>query len=316
MSFHDHHAPQVAWCDAWTGANKTFYSNHHAEAHFTTSIGRDTQVADALVEIVEMERIRHRGDEFLVIDIGSGSGELLEQLRARLPQEVRLLGVDVRDRPPRLPGDIHWRQLFVDEEIEDITGGDGHHVGVVIAHEFLDDLPCDVIELDEELTPLVVLVDPVTGAEELGPSLADPAALRFLDHHDLETVQMWLQTWWPATRPGARREIGLGRERIWSKLTSIVRSGAAVAIDYAHNKSDRAAGLWDAGTIKGFAAGRPQRAVPDGSVNITSHVALDALAQPDTLLGTQAQILGTPTLTSWPSGLGSYTWLVQPIDRA
>jgi len=67
--------------------------------------------------------------------------------------------------------------------------------------------------------------------------------------------------------------------------------------------------------VKGFSTGRPQRALPDGSVNITAHVALDALARPGATLATQAEILKTSTLHSWPSGLGSYTWLIEPIKE-
>jgi SAM-dependent MidA family methyltransferase len=51
-----------------------------------------------------------------------------------------------------------------------------------------------------------------------------------------------------------------------------------VAIDYAHDLEERAAGVHPAGTLVGYRAGRAVLAVPDGSCDITAHVALDAVA--------------------------------------
>ncbi len=305
----------IAWQHAWNQANTDFYDRNRAEDHFSTSVELGDHVAGALAKLAHTEHDRYPNRPFWIIDIGSGTGQLLEQLRARMPSNVHFLGIDIRKRPLQLHSAIQWRTILINEDTRDITGEDSDLAGVVIAHEFLDDIPCDIIELDEDLSPHVVLVDPKTGAEELGPGLGDPAATRFLEPHHPSEVRQWLDTWWPATRPGARREVGLTRQRVWAAITRTIHVGCAVAIDYAHTRADRATGLWDGGTVKGFSAGRPQRALPDGSVNITAHVALDALAHPGSTLDTQPEILKTSTLHSWPSGLGSYTWLIEPIKE-
>lgn len=305
----------IAWADAWRQANSTFYASNQAEDHFATSIHADEQVANALAHVITQQHEAHRDQDFFVIDVGSGAGRLLEQLRTRVDADVHLLGVDIRERPQGLSPDIQWRQVTVSEGNDDVTGVQGDIAGVVIAHEFIDDIPCEVFELDEDTSPRIVLVDPATGAEDLGPHLDDPAAAALLGSIRAAEVRAWLDAWWPPTRPGARREVGITRQRVWSALTRSVHAGCAVAIDYAHTHADRIAGVWDGGTLKGFSGGRPHRAVPDGSVNITAHVALDALARPNACLTTQDRVLGKPTLTSWPACLGSFVWLVQPIGE-
>ena len=82
--------------------------------------------------------------------------------------------MDVRPRPDDLPAAIGWRQVRVTRDIEDITGRDGLITGLVIAHEFLDDVACPVVELDDDLRPRIVQVEAATGTEVLGPDLADP----------------------------------------------------------------------------------------------------------------------------------------------
>lgn len=302
------------WSSAWKSANARFYDAHLAEDHFRTSISTGTEVAHKLGQLITHHHAELRRDDFLVIDIGSGSGRLLEQLATCVPDDIALMGVDVRERPSLLDPGISWRQIEIDDSTENITGSDGDWVGVVIAHEFLDDIPCTVAELDEDLIPRIVLVDEITGTESIGPPLHDPAARRLLGHATDEH-RRWLDEWWPATRPMARREVGIERERIWTRLTRIVSSGYAVAIDYAHRRDDRCAGLWDAGTVRGFAQGRPHSAIPDGSVNITAHVALDALANGSATERTQSDVLAGQSIRSWPHGLGAYHWLVEPIMR-
>lgn len=308
-------SPAVAWHDAWSESNHRFYRSQPAEDHFATSVEVDERIAAALADIVTKLRATREKEEFLVIDIGSGSGRLLEQLRARIAGPVSFLGIDVRPRPSLLPREILWRQMRIDEGSIDITGNGESAFGLVIAHEFLDDVPCDIVEIDDDMRARIVLVDPVTGAEELGPCLDDPAARRIVEPRAPDSLQQWMTTWWPLTRPGARREIGLTRDLVWSRITKTLHSGAAVAIDYAHSRADRTLGVWDGGTLKGFASGRARRPVPDGSVNLTAHVALDALATPRAQLTTQAQVIGDSSLTSWPLGLGSYTWLIEPIGQ-
>ncbi|NUP49322.1 MAG: hypothetical protein HOW97_18740, partial [Catenulispora sp.] len=83
------------------------------------------------------------------------------------------------------------------------------------------------------------------------------------------------------TRPAARRSAVAGLAR-----------GAAVAVDYAHTAGARPA----FGTLTGYRDGHQVPAVPDGSCDLTAHVALDACAAalgPDveTKLTTQREFL-------------------------
>ena len=81
------------------------------------------------------------------------------------------------------------------------------------------------------------------------------------------------------------------------------RGGRALAVDYGHQVGDRPLG----GTFAAYAGGRRRRPVPDGSVNLTAGVAVDALAAAGAaaggttlLLARQAEVLG-PDPDSSPS---------------
>ncbi len=308
-------AEAMAWSNAWTRSQfgeSGFYRTHHAEEEFTTSVHVDRQLAQVLAERIEGERHRSSGRDFAVIDVGAGDGTLLRQLREFLGYDITYVGVDVREPTQRPTSDIAWIRRFIDESTTDITGRDGEWTGVLIAHEFLDDIPCDVVELDESLTPHAVLVDPTTGAEEIGPALDDPAASRFID--DPAGSLEWLERWWPATRPMARREIGLTRDRVWRRLRDVLACGTAIAIDYHHSLPDRRRGVWDGGTLQGFLRGRPRRPIPDGSMNITAHVALDSCAGGASRTGKQlAQSSVLTGLAGFPASFGSHGWLIDPV---
>ncbi|MYS43043.1 hypothetical protein GTY23_17755, partial [Streptomyces sp. SID5998] len=60
----------------------------------------------------------------------------------------------------------------------------------------------------------------------------------------------------------------------WAGAVSRLRRGLAVAVDYAHTAADRP----PFGTLTGFRDGRETAPVPDGSCDLTAHVALDACA--------------------------------------
>ncbi|MBK5307220.1 MAG: SAM-dependent methyltransferase [Frankiaceae bacterium] len=122
--------------------------------------------------------------------------------------------------------------------------------GLLFANEWLDNVPLDVLFDDR-----VVEVDPF-GEERLGAT-AEPELLE------------WCATWWPRSR---RVEVGLGRDRAWAWAAKRVRRGAAVAVDYGHTTSNRRTSL------TGFSEGRQVAAVPDGSCDLTAHVALDSCA--------------------------------------
>jgi len=106
------------------------------------------------------------------------------------------------------------------------------------------------------------LVEALTGDETPGdPVTAEDAA--------------WAERWWSTVprEPGVRVELGGARDRAWAAAVAGLDLGLAITVDYGHLRDARPA----AGTLTGFYAGRGASAVPDGSRDITAHVAIDAV---------------------------------------
>jgi SAM-dependent MidA family methyltransferase len=163
-----------------------------------------------------------------VVDIGAGSGELGKVLRT---EGLTVLDVELDDELPE------------------------HLSGLVIANEWLDNIPCEVVEWDDGGTPHYLLADLTPGPVVKG--------------NDLH----WLERWWPG-EPGDRAEIGSTRDRSWAGVIDRLMPGSlAVAIDYGHLKGGRP----PYGTLTGFRNGRECDPTPDGSCDLTAHVALDSL---------------------------------------
>jgi SAM-dependent MidA family methyltransferase len=153
----------------------------------------------------------------------------------------------------------------------------------------------------------------------------------------------WLDRWWPSPgEAGLRAEIGRPRDEAWAGAVSAVRRGLALAVDYGHTRESRPPD----GTLAGYRAGRQVAPVPDGSCDITAHVAIDAAAlaggQPYTLVSqrTALRALGVdgarPPLAlasvdparyvlalgaasaaaelTDPAGLGGHWWLLHAVD--
>jgi SAM-dependent MidA family methyltransferase len=131
--------------------------------------------------------------------------------------------------------------------------------GLLVANEWLDDVPLDVVELTAD-GPRLVLVDEA-GTEAPGPA-PDPADAA------------WLARWWPLAEVGDRAEVGRTRDEAWAAAVGRLERGVAVAVDYGHEAGSRPSG----GTLTGYRAGAQVRPVPDGSCDLTAHVALDAVA--------------------------------------
>jgi SAM-dependent MidA family methyltransferase len=220
--------------------------------HFRTSVHASPLFAGALLRLVEqVDQALGRPAAFDLVDVGAGRGELLTTLGALLPDDLagraRLTGIEVAPRPGGLDPAIGWRPDVPDDV-----------VGLLVATEWLDNVPLDMADLDDAGRLRKVLVDPATGAESLdGP----------LDAADL----FWQRRWWP--RPG-RVEIGWPRDAAWAGAVHQVRRGCALAIDYGHLRSERPG----YGTLTGYRGGRQVPPVPDGSCDVTAHVAIDAVA--------------------------------------
>jgi len=215
-------------------------------------------LARALLELMNREGL----DTF--VDMGCGRGELLEQVH-RLAPKVRCIGVEIVARPP-LSSAIGWLQSPGGERLPDEL--DGLTDTLVFANEWLDVVPCPIAELDEDGELREVIVNASTGDERLG----DPVS---------GTDRQWCQWFWPADHlePGDRVEIGETRDTAWDDLVSRVGSGLAVAVDYGHTIDSRPA----PGTLTGFRQGRQVLPVPDGSCDLTAHVAMDSLTHDELL---------------------------------
>lgn len=286
-----------AWHEALYGQSGFFLRSIPAE-HFRTNVAIPL-FAHAVRRLAErIDAALGFPDPFDLVDMGAGRGELLHGL-GEVPARWRLIGVDLAEIDADAP--FLWSH-----EIPSLTG-------LLIANEWLDDVPLDVLE-DGRL----VLVDS-DGTESLGPPLRS----------------QWADRWWPT---GGRVEIGESRDLAWTAAVAKVRRGVAVAIDYGHSVDpDHLLGPRRP-TLTGYRAGRQVRPVPDGTCDLTAHVAVDScaaatgarlLSQRDALalLGISASLpegadpsyaLSLQRASQArelldPDGLGGFSWLIQEV---
>jgi len=233
--------------------------------HFRTSVHVSPGYAAAVLALLrEVDAGLGWPERIDLVDVGAGRGELLEQVLAAAaepgppepgPSEPRPTGrglagrgqagqglagrnladlglagrglagrglagriaacaVEMAPRPAGLNPRIRWERL-----------PPGNITGLVIATEWLDNVPLDVVELTAA-GPTVVQVDPVTGAERPHgrPGPADRA---------------WIRDWWPLRTCGERAEVGRSRCGAWARVIRRIDRGVAVAADYAHLKAAR-----------------------------------------------------------------------------
>ncbi|MFD6661598.1 SAM-dependent methyltransferase [Micromonospora chalcea] len=342
------------------GPEGFFVSGAGPAAHFRTSVHASPVFAACVLRQLEAVDVAlGHPDRLDVVDVGAGRGELLRALLAQaapdLAARLHPVAVELSVRPPDLPPEIDWRRDIP----EDITG-------LLLATEWLDNVPLDVAVH----TPAgwrLLLVNPRTGEETVGPAPA-PA----------DTT--WLTHWWPPaalpTTPvikefasaegpdrdtnsliteaeggfvgGVRGEIGSGRDSAWAEAVGRIRRGLALAVDYGHVRESRPLD----GTLTGYRGGRQVPPVPDGSCDVTAHVAMDSVASAGERVARCAYSLvsqrealralgadgGRPPLSlaprdpagylralaaasaaaelTDPAGLGGHLWLRQPVGVA
>jgi SAM-dependent MidA family methyltransferase len=311
------------WMQAWDQAlygETGFYRQAAGPAgHFATASQGIPQIGEllarALITLMDLESLD------TLVDMGCGRGELLEQVH-RLGPHIRCIGVDVVARP-RLDEGISWIQspggMQLPDELDAMTDA------LAFANEWLDVVPCPIAQIDDDGELRDVLVIPSTGEERLG----DPVS---------STDRQWCQRFWPTDRlkPGDRVEVGGTRDKAWDDLVSRVASGLAVAVDYAHTIDHRPG----PGTLTGFKEGRQVPPVPDGSCDLTAHVAMDSLTH-DSIVDQRTVLKGlgisgeTPsydlsrrnpaeylqslstasvaTLLTARGGLGDFLWAFTPV---
>ncbi|MFJ5210607.1 SAM-dependent methyltransferase [Streptomyces nigra] len=289
-------------------------------AHFRTSVHASPLYAAAVARLLcRVDEALGRPDTLDLVDMAAGRGELVTGVLAALPAGVaartRAYAVEIAARPPDLDPRVTW----LSEPPRPVTG-------LLFANEWLDNVPVDVAEVDAAGVPRRVLVRR-DGTERLGEPVGGAEA-------------RWLDRWWPLPEEGGeglRAEIGLPRDEAWAAVTGTLERGLAVAVDYAHTRGSRP----PFGTLTGFREGRETAPVPDGSCDLTAHVALDACALPGARLLTQREALRALGITgARPSlelastrpaeylralasageaaeltatgGLGDFGWLLQP----
>jgi len=313
----------VAMQRALYGTDGFYVAGQGSAGHFRTSASASPSVreifAAALGELLSrVDAALGHPDAFDLVDVGGGSGELLtavvDSIGPRVKARVRPCVIERRPRPAGLARKVRWLG-----RVPDTTG-------LLIANEWLDNVPIDIV-MDHR----VLLVDEA-GVESPGPAPSEREAA-------------WLTRWWPH---GKRREIGLRRDLAWAEAVSHVRRGMAVGIDYAHVLDGRP--LY--GTLTGFRLGRETEPVPDGRCDITAHVAIDSVTaggeQAAFKGGRQARTMLTDQRTALrrlgvdgrrpdyaadpsgyaaalqrtsdgaelidPAGLGGFTWLLHGLD--
>lgn len=289
------------WAQAWQRASygdRGFYTSGPGgtagpAGHFRTSVHVGEVFHRALAELLrEVDDRLGRPPALDLVDVGAGRGELLAGILAVLPDDlaarVRARGVEVRPRPAGLDARVAWSEQGAPQALT-ATYPSGVH-GLLVAHEWLDDLPCDVVEVDDQGEVRLVLVDG-SGAEHLGPELSEVAACARYGV-DSPAAAAWLRDWWPVTLPGARAEVGLRRDAAAAALAGSFAGGTLLVIDYGHVRADRDKGRFDAGTLTAYRGGRVVVPAPDGGSDITAHVAMDAA------LAATAAGAGRPTLRS------------------
>ncbi|MDF6043155.1 SAM-dependent methyltransferase [Streptomyces sp. JH14] len=237
--------------------DRGFYRSPEGPAgHFRTSVHASPLFAAAVARLLVRTARELGTDTVDLVDVGAGRGELVTGVLAALPGiapaglSVRAYAVEISGRPEGLDPRIEW----CSEPPQGVRG-------LLFANEWLDNVPTPVAETDADGVERYVLVRTADGAERLGAPVTGADAA-------------WLRRWWPSAGPGGRAEIGRPRDEAWARAVSTLSAGLAVAVDYAHVREARP----PFGTLTGFRAGREVRPVPDGSCDLTSHVALDACA--------------------------------------
>jgi len=253
-----------AWHDALYGP-AGFYRHAAPADHFATSAQGLGPAGDLFAEA--LARLAERHGTGRVVEVAAGRGELLSALARHAPN-LELLGVEVVDPPAGLPARIDWLRS---------PGGSGLPDGLVgltgtllIAHEWLDVVPCPVVAREAPDLPWYHLEVDAAGRERPGAPVQG-ADLDWLTVHVPDHL--------------GRAEVGLPRDTAYDDLVSRVGEGLVLAIDYGHTRDSRP----PEGTFSAYRDGTQVPPVPDGTCDLTAHVAVDTLQADD--VRTQREVL-------------------------
>lgn len=262
-----------AWRDALYGPRGRFVTSgvRDFSTALTDPVTAPVLCAHLLSVAIDVDRALGEPAEFAVTDVGAGTGGFLSFVAAHGPARWRLHAVEVGPRPAALDARIAWCASIPKTH------------GLLLAHEWLDDVPLDVARGGR-----VLLADGTLGGE-----------------HDTA----WLDRW-------GGEEDGSARDEAWQAATDRLSGGVALAVDYGHTRATRRK------TLTGWRAGHAVPPVFDGSCDITAHVALDSLtaAVPGQTLATQRDVLASVDARGLaaasalralrdPDGYGDYGWV-------
>jgi SAM-dependent MidA family methyltransferase len=212
-----------------------------------------------------------------ILEFGAGSGalaaELLEALAREGPLPGRYLILEpspdlqarqahlIGERIPWAAGRVHWLSRLPE----------GFR-GVVLANEVLDAMPVHRFRIDDDGTPLEVLVRPAAdGWEEVADRPRAPGLTQAVRH---------LQSQGLATEPGYRSEINLRLGPWLAALAAALDQGLILLIDYGYPRADYYRAERRGGTLMCHARHRahadPYRDL--GLQDITAHVDFTAVA--------------------------------------
>ncbi|MFJ8826273.1 SAM-dependent methyltransferase [Streptomyces sp. NPDC102467] len=307
--------------EALYGPNGFYRRPEGPAGHFRTSVHASALFAGAVAELLcRVDAALGEPPELAFVDMAAGRGELISRVLQVLPEKVaarvRAYAVEKAGRPADLDQRIEW-----------LSEPPARIRGLLFANEWLDNVPVEVVEADANGTARLVLV------REDGQESLDAAPLD-------AKLRRWLDAWWPLpAEPGLRAEVGVDRDAAWAAAVRTLERGLAVAVDYSHAREARP----PFGTLTGFREGREIAPVPDGSCDITAHVALDACAatsearivsqraalralgvtagRPPLALASQDPAAYVRALTrageaaelTARGGLGDFGWLMEPV---
>lgn len=225
-----------------------FYTANPPRQHFRTSVQYPVFGQAIAALVVQVDAALDHPAPFTVVDVGAAEGSLLRAVAANTPPELlarlQLVGVELRPAPANLPQRVEWTE----ELPRDITG-------LLIAHEYLDNVPLDTAAAGRYLTT----------SGDRGAAMSDRDAA-------------WAARWWPGSR---YVELGTARDDAWRQLTATLATGAALCVDYGHTAQTRPS----APTLRSFRDGAVTAVTWDGSADITADVAMDSVAAAGEAIG-------------------------------
>jgi SAM-dependent MidA family methyltransferase len=225
---------------------------------FLTSPEVSPVFGETLAVLIEAERERI-GEPFRLVEVAGGSGSLLRALRRVV--EVETWAVEVSPAAAVALGEV----VGPDRVVGSIGEVPGPSRGVVIANEFLDNLPMAIAQLTE------------SGWRERWVG-SDEDGLAFVDADPRPEVLDWLDRFAGPIEVGGWVEVQLAAYRWVATVVGSMEAGAVVLIDYGDMTENLAPRRQD-GTLRTYRAHHlgPHPLDEPGATDITADVNVTAV---------------------------------------